>query len=58
MPRSANRNLPRSADLLTAKDELLAGRRIVIGASLDRVLAVRKASFLVRERRPLRSRCS
>jgi hypothetical protein len=45
-PRSANRNLPKSADLLAAKDELLAGRRIVIGASAGPRLSGKKGIVL------------
>ncbi|OPY99260.1 hypothetical protein A5906_26420 [Bradyrhizobium sacchari] len=33
MPRSTNRNLPKSADLLVIKEELMSGRRIVVAAS-------------------------
>ena len=33
MPRSTNRNLPKSADLLAVKEELVAGRRIVVNVS-------------------------
>lgn len=33
MPRSTNRNLPKSADLFVIKEELMTGRRIVVAAS-------------------------
>lgn len=33
MPRSTNRDLPRSADLSVVKNELMVGRRIVVAAS-------------------------
>ncbi|UFW50562.1 MULTISPECIES: hypothetical protein [Bradyrhizobium] len=33
MPRSTNRNLSKSADLLVIKEELMTGRRIVVASS-------------------------
>jgi hypothetical protein len=33
MPQSTNRDLPKLADLLVVKDELMGGRRIIIAAS-------------------------
>ncbi|MCP1766050.1 MULTISPECIES: hypothetical protein [Bradyrhizobium] len=46
MPRNTNRNLPRSADLLAAKDELLAGRRIVIASLAGPRLSGKKGIVL------------
>ncbi|QOZ51865.1 hypothetical protein [Bradyrhizobium sp. CCBAU 53338] len=46
MPRSTNRNLPKSADLLLAKDELLAGRRVVVASSAGRRLGGKAGTIL------------
>ena len=42
MPRNTNRDLPKSADLLAAKEELVAGRRIVVNASAGHRLRGKK----------------
>lgn len=46
MPRSTNRNLPKSADLSVAKDDLLPGRRIVVAASAGPRLSGKKGIIL------------
>jgi hypothetical protein len=46
MPRSTNRNLPKSKDLMVVKDELEGGRRIVIAASAGPRLSGKKGIVL------------
>ncbi|WP_051335049.1 hypothetical protein [Bradyrhizobium sp. Ai1a-2] len=46
MPRSTYRNLPKAADLLAVKDELVAGRRIVVGPSAGQRLSGKKGIIL------------
>ncbi|PPQ19462.1 hypothetical protein CV770_10750 [Bradyrhizobium sp. AC87j1] len=46
MPRSTKRHLPKSADLLVAKDGLLAGRRVMLAVSAGPRLSGRKGIVL------------
>lgn len=46
MPRSTNRNLPKSADLMVIKEELIAGRRIVVAAAAGPRLSGRRGVIL------------
>jgi hypothetical protein len=46
MSRNTNRNLPKSADLLVVKDELVGGRRIVVAASAGPRLSGKKGIVL------------
>ena len=46
MPRNTFRDLPRTADLIVAKNELLPGRRIVVTAAAGVRLAGKKGIIL------------